>query len=110
MCVLVCVPTHPNHNLQHMAPQAKPLCQRDVHQNYVQEGGFKFPISFTWTRFTEDFLELKSLGQNVNLTFQNDTNNGGNDHGNMPTTHPSWQVTREQHAQAANIPFGHPSL
>ena len=67
------------------------------------------PISFIWTRFIEEFLELKSLGQNVNLTFQNDADDGDGD-GDVPTTHPSWQVPREQHAQGANILFGNPSL
>ena len=40
--------------------------------------------------------------------FQNDA--GGGDGDGAGTTHPSWQVPREHHAQGANIPFGYPSL
>ncbi len=60
--------------------------------------------AFIWTRFIKEFLELKNLAQNANLTFQNDAD------GDAGTTHPSWQVPREHHAQGANIPFGYPSL
>ncbi len=75
----------------------------------MQEGGSNAQISFVWTRFIEEFLELKNLGQNVNLTFQNAAA-ADDDDGDAGTTHPSWQVPREHHAQGANIPFGYPSL
>ena len=31
---------------------------------------------------------------------------GGGGDGGAGTTHPSWQVPREHHAQGSNIPFG----
>ncbi len=59
-----------------MAPQAKWLQQRVAHRNSVQEDGPESPISVIWTRFVEEFLELKNLGQNVRdrtqIHFQND--------------------------------------
>ncbi len=80
----------------------------------MQEGGSNAPISFIWTRFVEVFVELKNLRQNANLTFQNGAaaadDDGDDDGGDAGTTHPSWQVAREHHAQGANIPFGYPSL
>ena len=43
--------------------------------------------------------------------FQNDAAAAADgDDGDAGTTHPSWQVPREHHAQGANIPFGYPSL
>ncbi len=47
-----------------------------------------------------------NLGQNVNLNFQNDADDdGGGGGGDAGTSHPSWQVFREHHAQGPNIPF-----
>ncbi len=46
---------------------------------------------------------------NVNLNFQNDADDGG-DGGGAVTTHPSWQVSREHHAQGPNMPFRYHSL
>ena len=39
--------------------------------------------------------------------FQNDADGDGDGGGgDAGTTHPSWQVSREHHAQGSNIPFG----
>ena len=38
--------------------------------------------------------------------FQNDADGGGGGGDDAGTTHPSWWVSREHHAQGANIPFG----
>ena len=43
--------------------------------------------------------------------FQNDADDGDDDDDDdAGTTHPSWQVSREHHAQGSNIPFRYPSL
>ena len=42
--------------------------------------------------------------------FQNDADDGDDDGGDAGTSHPSWQVFREHHAQGSNIPFRYPSL
>ncbi len=39
-----------------------------------------------------------------------DGDGGDGDGGGAGTTHPSWQVQREHHAQGSNIPFRYPSL
>ncbi len=42
--------------------------------------------------------------------FQNDADGDGGGGDGAGTTHPSWWVPREHHAQGSNIPFGYPSL
>ena len=65
MGVLECVSGPPDKILQVWYLQPKWLSQQDPHRNSVQEPGPNAPRSFTLTRFIEEFLEWKNLGQNV---------------------------------------------
>ncbi len=51
-----------------------------------------------------------NLGQNVNLTFQNDAADDDDDGGDAGTTHPSWQVLESITPREQISRSGNPSL
>ena len=103
----ICLECDSKHAFQKVDKQTKPLCPKESHRNSVLGGGLKSKNCLMWSRTHQPNWDLTNLGQNVNLNFQNDAAADGDGAG---TTHPSWWVPREHHAQGSNIPFGYPSL